>query len=130
VKPAQKRPCARRSRASAQASFIRSLRPGQHWGLRPFSPACSSLRISFVNKLSWTRTIGRFVQQRHLIIQACVGGVVRLRSASPDPSCASCRASTGVQATVRDQGFRADPILAQAVSWIVRIPVRRSSNRD
>ena len=37
-----------RSRASAQVGFISPLCPGQHWRLRPFSPPCSSLRISFV----------------------------------------------------------------------------------
>ena len=41
-----------RSRASAQAGFIRPPCPGQHWGLRPLSPPCSSLRISFVKKSS------------------------------------------------------------------------------
>jgi hypothetical protein len=39
-----------RSRASAQAGFIRPLCRGQHWGLRPFPPPCSRLRISFVKK--------------------------------------------------------------------------------
>ena len=39
-----------RSRASAQAGFIRPLCPGQHWGLRPLTPPCSSLWISFVKK--------------------------------------------------------------------------------
>jgi len=50
-----------RSRASAQASIISPLCPGQHWGLRPafalramagrpFTPPCSSLWISFVKK--------------------------------------------------------------------------------
>jgi hypothetical protein len=37
-----------RSRASAQVGFISPLCPGQHRRLRPFSPPCSSLRISFV----------------------------------------------------------------------------------
>ena len=36
------------SRASAQVGFISPLSPGQHRRLRPFSPPCSSLRISFV----------------------------------------------------------------------------------
>ena len=83
-----------------------------------------------VNLVDGTRTVGRFVQQRHFIIEVCVGGVVRQPSASLGPFCASCRVSTGVLATVRDQEFRAVPILAQAVSWTARIPVRRSSNRD
>ena len=39
-----------RSRTSVQAGVISQPRPGQHWGLRPFSPPCSSLRISFVKK--------------------------------------------------------------------------------
>ena len=39
-----------RSRVSAQAGFIRPPCPGQHWGLRPFTPPCSSLWISFVKK--------------------------------------------------------------------------------
>jgi hypothetical protein len=76
------------------------------------------------------RTVGRFVQQRQIIIQACVGGVVRQPCVSLGPFCASCRVSTGARATVRDQEIRADPILAQAASWTARIPVRRSSNRD
>ena len=120
----------RRSRASDQARFICSLCPGQHWGMRPFSPPCSSLRISFVKKSSRMISIGRFVRLRHLIIQACVGGFVQRPSASLGPFCASCRVSIGVLATVQDQEFRADPILAQAVSWTARIPVRHSSNRD
>ena len=37
-----------RSRASAQVGFISPLCPGPHRRLRPFSPPCSSLRISFV----------------------------------------------------------------------------------
>jgi hypothetical protein len=41
-----------RSRTSVQAGVISQPRPGQHWGLRPFSPPCSSLRISFVKKSS------------------------------------------------------------------------------
>ncbi len=63
--PPPGRPCAPRSRASAQAGFIRPLCPGQHWGLRTafaprvtaggsaiFSPPCPdpSGRISFVKK--------------------------------------------------------------------------------
>ena len=99
-------------------------------GTATISPPCSSLWISLVKKPSWTRTPSLRPKQPYLIIQACVGGVAQQPSASPDPSCAGCRASTGVQATVRDQGFRADPILAQAVSWTARIPVRCSSNRD
>jgi len=41
-----------RSRTSVQAGVISQPSPGQHWGLRPFSPPCSSLRISFVKKSS------------------------------------------------------------------------------
>ena len=37
-----------RSRASAQVGFISPLCPGRHRRLRPLSPPCSSLRISFV----------------------------------------------------------------------------------
>ena len=51
------------------------------------------------------RTVGRFVKQRRLIIQACVGGVVRQSCVSLGPFCASCRVSTGVQATVRERGI-------------------------
>ena len=48
--------CFYRNRASARAGFIRSLCPGQHWGLRPFSPPRSSLQISFVKKSIWGST--------------------------------------------------------------------------
>ena len=39
-----------RSRTSVQAGVISQPRPGQHRGLRPFLPLCSSLRISFVKR--------------------------------------------------------------------------------
>ncbi len=48
-----------RSRASAQAGFIRQPCPGQHWGPRPFTPPCSSLWISFVKKSCRGSTGGR-----------------------------------------------------------------------
>jgi hypothetical protein len=41
-----------RSRTGVQAGVISQPSPGQHWGLRPFSPPCSSLRISFVKNSS------------------------------------------------------------------------------
>jgi len=48
-----------RSRASAQAGFIRPPCPGQHWGLRPFPPPCSSLQVSFVRRPCRGSTGGR-----------------------------------------------------------------------
>jgi len=39
-----------RSRTSVQAGVISQPGPGQHRGLRPFPPPCSSLRISFVKR--------------------------------------------------------------------------------
>jgi len=40
----------RRSRTSVQAGVISQPGPGQHRGLRPFLPPCSSLWISFVKR--------------------------------------------------------------------------------
>jgi len=81
-----------RSRASAQAGFIRPLCPGQHWGLRPafalraaagrpaiFSPPCSSLWISFVKNSCRGSTGWRL----HLVIADC-GLRIEIRPRPPD----------------------------------------------
>ena len=49
----------RRSRTSVQAGVISQPRPGQHRGLRPSLPLCSSLRISFVKRSCRCNSDGR-----------------------------------------------------------------------
>ncbi len=48
-----------RSRTSVQAGVISQPRPGQHRGLRPSLPLCSSLRISFVKRSCRCNSDGR-----------------------------------------------------------------------
>jgi len=61
-----------RSRTSVQAGVISQPSPGQHWGLRPISPPCSSLRISFVKKSRRSITVWRL--QFRCVVQAFARG--------------------------------------------------------
>ena len=97
-----------RNRASAQTGFISQLRRGQHSGLRPFLPPCSSLRIAFVKRscrsitgwrLQWVvalRRVGSALAAR--VVQQKRHDVESVASAGANPA-----ASTifhGAEATV------------------------------
>ena len=86
-----------RRRTSVQAGVISQPRPGQHWGLRPFSPPCSSLRISFVEKLSRGSTGWRL----HFLCSRSPTAETRRRERR-QCRCESCRGHQfhGAEATV------------------------------
>ena len=85
-----------RSRASAQAGFISPLCPGQHWRLRPFSPPCSSLRISFVKNSC----------------RGSTGWRLPLCGTAPAARVAQCRGTTSRASPVQVQVLPRAPVLA------------------